>query len=266
MQKSIVIIIEINISYYLFWYILWKLNYELKAKLLIMKRLKLFAPVLLLFLATGWGLAQNKPITTKDIKKKVEVHKSVAILPINFFKKTYDQMPDGITEEVIAEGEAEKGLVFQNKFYETVTRKYRKQAYTWMPVEETNAKLKEKGYRLDALQDVAMSDLAARLGVDAVVSGIVETPKFVLPYSRGSEKQPMGKIYGLEGSGTYIVFFIHLAGSSASAGAPGVSGSSEGDPPIWQWRIKMNGSFKNPEKMMEIVFKNYLSEKFPYKY
>jgi len=54
MQKSIVVIIEINIGYYLFCYILWKLNYELKAKLLIMKRLKLFAPVLLLFLATGW--------------------------------------------------------------------------------------------------------------------------------------------------------------------------------------------------------------------
>ncbi len=232
-----------------------------------MKRLKLFAPVLLLLLATSWGSSQNKPITTKDIKNKVAVHKSVAILPINFFKKTYDEMPDGVTEEIMAEGEAEKGLIFQNKFYETVTKKSHKQSYTWMPVEETNANLKEKGYQLDALQDVAMSDLAARLGVDAVVSGIVETPKFVLPYSRGSEKQPMGKVYGLQGSGTYIVFFIHLAGSSAAAGAPGeAASSSEGDPPIWQWRIKMNGSFKNPDKMMEIVFKNYLSERFPYKY
>jgi len=231
-----------------------------------MKPLKLFAPVLLLFLVTGWGLAQNKPITLNDIKQKVAMHKNIAILPINFFKKTYDQMPEGVTEEMIAEGEAEKGLIFQRKLYETVIKKYKKKSYTWMPVEETNAKLKEKGYHVDALENVSKSDLAARLGVDAVVSGIVETPKFVLPYSRGSEKPPIGKIHGLQGSGTYIIFFIHEAGSSASAGAPGVSGSSDGDPPIWQWRIKMNGSFKNPDKMMEIVFKNYLSDRFPYKY
>ena len=231
-----------------------------------MKRLKLFTLVLVLFLTTGWGLAQNKPITSTDIKQKVAMHKSVAILPINFFEKTYDQLPEGVTEDMIAEGEAEKGLIFQQELYETVIKKYKKKSYTWMPVEETNAKLKEKGYQLDALENVSKSDLAARIGVDAVVSGIVETPKFVLPYSRGSEKPPIGKIHGLQGSGTYIVFFIHEAGSSASAGAPGVSGSSEGDPPIWQWRIKMNGTFKNPQKMMEIVFKNYLSERFPYKY
>jgi len=44
-------------------------------------------------------------------------------------------------------------LIFQRKLYETVIKKYKKKSYTWMPVEETNAKLKEKGYHVDALEN-----------------------------------------------------------------------------------------------------------------
>lgn len=139
--------------------------------------------------------------------------------------------------------EKEKGLAMQSYLHEKLIKKSKKYPYQWKSIEEVNN-------NFDNTQ--SLSTLAKSMGVDAIVIGVIETPKIILPDDMGGEVMANKKnIYGLSGSGTYVVMTIHTPDS---------------DDPIWKWKIKLNGTFKNTELMINTLAKNYISEKFPYKF
>lgn len=185
----------------------------------------------------------QKMISVPDVKNIVKTHKSVALVPFTFAKKEYKELPDGVTEDIIAKSEKEKGLSLQMYVHERLSKKNGKYPYQWISIEDANKNVGE---------GLSGSALAKALGVDAVVTSVVETPKMILPDDQGGEKMMKGgSVYGVSGSSTFVVMTIHTADS---------------EEPIWKWKLKLNGSFKNTKLMGATLSKNYLADKFPYKF
>lgn len=185
----------------------------------------------------------QKIVSIDDLKNIVKTHKSVALVPFTFAKKEYSELPDGVTEEIIAKSELEKGLSLQMYVHERLAKKNGKYPYQWISIEDAN---KSDG------EELSGSALAKALGVDAVVTAVVETPKIILPDDQGGEKMMKGKhVYGVSGSNTFVIMTIYTADS---------------EEPIWKWKLKLNGSFKNTKLMAATLAKNYLADKFPYKF
>lgn len=198
--------------------------------------------VILLLTMTSITYGQKstqKYVSIDDLKNVVKTHKSVALLPFTFAKKEYSELPDGITEEIITKSESEKGLSLQMYVHERLAKKNGKKPYSWISIQDTNK---------DVGEGLSGSALAKALGVDAVVTSVVETPKVIIPDEEGGERMMKGSIGG---SNTFVIMTIHTADS---------------EEPIWKWKLKMNGSFKNTKLMAATLCKNYLADKFPYKF
>ena len=202
--------------------------------------------VILLLATTSITYGQKstqKIVSIDDLKNVVKTHKSVALVPFTFAKKEYSELPDGVTEEIIANSETEKGLSIQMYVHERLAKKNGKYPYQWVSIADANKSVGE---------GLSGSALAKALGVDAVVTSVIETPKIILPDDQGGEQMMKGgNVYGVSGSNTFVVMSIHTADS---------------EEPIWKWKLKMNGSFKNTKLMAATLCKNYLADKFPYKF
>lgn len=213
---------------------------------------KIVISTIALLLGLNLAMSQGKPDRVKNYKDKAEAHKRIALLPFQFEKKEYKSYPPDVTAETIAEGEKEKGLAFQQLLYEEFSKKGPKHGHEWLAPEKLNATLAENGIDIMNIAPEDLDKIANILDVDAVVYSKVETPKVILPDSKGSEMMwDDSNLYGLSGSGTYVNMAIKEKGDAD---------------PYWKWRIKFNGSFKNPKLMTNILEKNYLHDYFPYKY
>jgi|GEM_PF-4303725 len=185
----------------------------------------------------------QKYVSIDDLKNVVKTHKSVALVPFTFAKKEYSELPDGITKEIIAKSETEKGLSLQMYVHERLAKKNGKYPYQWISIADANK---------DVAEGLSGSALAKALGVDAVVTSVIETPKIILPDDQGGEQMMKGgNVHGVSGSNTFVIMTIYTADS---------------EEPIWKWKLKMNGSFKNTKLMAATLAKNYLADKFPYKF
>jgi len=185
----------------------------------------------------------KKYVSIDGLKNVVKTHKSVALLPFTFAKKEYSELPDGITEEIIAKSEKEKALSLQMYVHERLAKKNGKYPYQWISIEDANK---------DVGEGLSGSALAKALGVDAVVTSVIETPKAIIPDDQGGEYMMKGgNVYGLSGTSTFIIMTIYTADS---------------EEPIWKWKLKLNGTFKNTKLIAATLCKNYLADKFPYKF
>ena len=185
----------------------------------------------------------KKMVSIDDLKNVVKTHKSVALVPFTFAKKEYSNLPDGVTEEIIAESEKKKGLELQGYVHERLAKKNGKYPYQWISIEDANKEVEE---------GLSGSALAKALGVDAVVTSEVQTPKVIIPDDQGSEYMPKGdNVYGLSGTSTFVIMTIYVADS---------------EEPIWKWKLKLNGNFGNAKLVAATLAKNYMADKFPYKF
>jgi hypothetical protein len=180
----------------------------------------------------------QKIISADGLKDMVKTHEKVALLPFTFAEKEYSALPDGITDEIVAKSELEKGLSLQMYVHERLAKKNGKRPYQWISIEDTNKHMDE---------DLSGSAIAKALGVDAVVTSVVETSKIIIPDEAGGEYTKRG----IGGTDTFVVMAIYTADSEEA---------------IWKWKLKMNGSFKNTKLMAATLAKNYLADKFPYKF
>ena len=215
------------------------------------KTVALYLSVLLL--STGTMFGQKPDYRVKNYKDKASKHKKIALLPFQFAKKEYNSLPEGITEEIIASGEREKGLEFQQLLFEELSKKGKKYGHEWLSPEKLNAALVENGYDIMDLKAEDATKLCEVLGVDALVHSNVETYKLIVTSEKGSEIkwEDTRTLYGLSGNATYVNMIIQ---------------AKEDSEPYWRWKIKFNGHFKSPKLMISILEKNYIHDYFPYKY
>jgi hypothetical protein len=101
-------------------------------------------------------------------------HKTVAVLP---FKVVIDSkhLPKNVTPEMINDSEREEALEFQRQLYARFLQRAGEGEYRvgFQDIDMTNALLARAGWTPDSLAIHTKTEVAAVLGVDALVSGTV---------------------------------------------------------------------------------------------
>jgi hypothetical protein len=103
-----------------------------------------------------------------------KTHKVLAILP---FKVSIDMkhLPKSMTVEMVRESEKEEAVEFQRQFYSRLLQKSAEEGYTvgFQDVDQTNALMARAGWSPESLATHTKAELAAVLGVEAILSGSV---------------------------------------------------------------------------------------------
>lgn len=132
--------------------------------------LRVSALLLPLLVATGWAAAQMyKNPQFAELSKD---HKLVAVLPFRVSIDTKN-LSKNTTLEMVRKAEQEESLEFQRQLYARFLQRAQAGEYTvgFQDVDQTNALLLRSGMALDSLAFRTRDEIAAVLGVQALVSG-----------------------------------------------------------------------------------------------
>lgn len=210
-----------------------------------MKKITLFIGFLF-FMAVVEAQVYESP-KLKDIKKE---HKTLAFLPFQVVSKS-SSLPKDMTEAQLAEEQERKGFEVQNSTYNYfLMRAGRKMNFsvTFQDVEKTNALLKKSEIDFENIKTIEKDSLCRLLGVDAVISGKLQTEKAM----------SVGGAYALKA----------LTGIGFSTGEAEIEisifGKEAGDL-LWKYMHSMSASYYNkPDDLIDNLM-NKASKKFPYK-
>ncbi|AZI32628.1 hypothetical protein [Kaistella carnis] len=117
-------------------------------------------------------IAQKQIFESPKLAEKIAEQKTVAIIP---FEVTinYKKQPKNFSAEANKEQERKMSESIQSSMYTFLLRKRDKYSVAFQDVDKTNILLKRAGL-LDKLDETTKDELAAVLGVDAVVGGNYE--------------------------------------------------------------------------------------------
>lgn len=136
----------------------------------------------LLFAASAFAGAQR--YTHPDFAALARDHKAIAILP---FKVTISAKNAGknVTPEMLRESEQQESQEFQRQLYARFLQRASAGEYTvsFQDVDQTNVLLQRAGWSADSLLVHTKEEIAAVLGVDALVSGSIRMAR---PTSTGT--------------------------------------------------------------------------------
>ncbi|MEM9686901.1 MAG: hypothetical protein AAF934_08260 [Bacteroidota bacterium] len=153
----------------------------------------------LLFLFTmALSFGQTNLYEHPNFKRVAETHQTIAILPFKAIVKLRPKQMKDMSEEQLKKMEADEGLAVQNALHSWFLKR-KKQGKTDKDVQEpsrTNALLKKNEIDMSTIDAYTLEELAALLGVDAVISGTLKTNK---PMSEGASAA-LGLLVGFWGS------------------------------------------------------------------
>ncbi|MDN3605889.1 hypothetical protein [Kaistella yonginensis] len=118
------------------------------------------------------AIAQKQIFEAPKLSEKIAAQKTVAIIP---FEVTinYKKQPKNFSAEANKEQERKMSQSIQASMYTFLLRKRDKYSVSFQDVDKTNILLKRAGL-LDKLDETTKDELAAILGVDAIVGGNYE--------------------------------------------------------------------------------------------
>jgi len=134
---------------------------------------------LLLFIVTMLSAQRRASFTHPDFEEITAAHKKVAILPIDRRIAMRPNELKYITPEELKEMERESGIQVQSTLESYFLNKKRRKGYQVkiQNVQETNRTLRVNNIEIDSLVNWSTSELCNLLGVDAIISGTMNTRK-----------------------------------------------------------------------------------------
>ncbi|MEQ9440252.1 MAG: hypothetical protein RIG62_14455 [Cyclobacteriaceae bacterium] len=134
-------------------------------------------------------------------------HRTVAIIPFKAVIKLRPKDMADMAAEDLARMEQQEGESVQSALYGYFLKRQGKDDYrvAFQDISKTNALLAKNGITHDVLSEYTMSELAGMLGVDAVISGRLESNK---PISEGAAValSLLVGVYGPTNSGKVSIF------------------------------------------------------------
>ncbi len=161
----------------------------------------------LLFTACSTATIYTKP----EFTTITDTHKSVAILPFIVNIDSKHQSKE-FTLEVAKKSERDEALMFQQQIYSQFLKRQAQGKYTveFQDADHTNTLLAQSGITYENISSYTKSDIAHKLGVDAVISGTIRRSK---PISSGSAIA-LGVLFGTWGSTNRVDITINLHNGS----------------------------------------------------
>ncbi len=198
----------------------------------------------LLFTACSTATIYTKP----EFTTITDTHKSVAILPFIVNIDSKHQSKE-FTLEVAKKSERDEALMFQQQIYSQFLKRQAQGKYTveFQDADHTNTLLAQSGITYENISSYTKSDIAHKLGVDAVISGTIRRSK---PISSGSAIA-LGVLFGTWGSTNRVDITINLHNGS-------------NNDLLWKYDHQASGSIgSSPEELAKSLM-NSISKKFPY--
>lgn len=144
--------------------------------------------ITLLFCLAFIVLSCNRKVSSSDSPSKTFHRKKVAILPFQIHN-TIDELPEGITIDMVDIAERDKCKIIQLHLYRYLLREYAKsdRKVQLQHRDRTNEILKERGLTYEDIFELPKNKLARILKVDALLYGHVYQSKKKLTLD-GKEK------------------------------------------------------------------------------
>jgi len=185
--------------------------------------------------------------TAEEFSTYQEEHKIVAILPYSVHIEL-KKLPEGTTEADIREMESDEGLMFQRILYGQFLEQYSKRRYTveFQDIDKTNTLLTRSDIDFGNMTKYTKDELAAVLGVDALISGHIKRDK---PMSTAAA------IWSTVLIGVGNTNQVHVS-MAVHDGATGKL--------LWSYDNDVGGGLgSSPEKLAKSLM-DQISKKFPY--
>jgi hypothetical protein len=201
------------------------------------------------FLVATLLMACPKIYKAPEFDAALAKHKTVAILPADVSIKLRPNEMKKTTTEQLNDMAAKTGYAIQDKMYSWFLRRSDKYNYTvtFQDVTRTNALLKQAGIDYSNLDAKDRTELAALLGVDAVLQNRSSMDK---PMSDGAAVA-LGVVFGVWGSTNQVQTTINIH--------DGKSGSL-----LWKYDYLATGSVgSSADNLVNALMRN-ASKKFPY--
>jgi|GEM_PF-2150417 len=218
-----------------------------------MKKLLIFTGFLILAFTINLN-AQRKPFKAKDLKTVIKSHQSFAILPFDVIVDA-KKMPEGITAEMLKEGEIEKGFELQSTLYSKIVRKLRRKDLDIQDVDETNRILMKNGISSETILNYSPEELADLLNVDGIFKNKAKTiepltskEKTIAQVKNAASKFLLGFGMG-EKSKAKITFRLYNGQDSKL---------------LWSWENDVKGGITNADDAIEGLVHIFVN-KNPYK-
>ncbi|NOT50543.1 MAG: hypothetical protein HOP10_04625 [Chitinophagaceae bacterium] len=190
-----------------------------------------------------------KIYTSSEFDTALAKHKTVAILPADVSTRLRPNESKKVTAEQLASMNEKTGFAIQDKMYSWFLRRSEKFEYTvtFQDVTKTNATLKKAGISYDDLASKDRTELAALLGVDAILQNRTSLDK---PMSDGAAVA-VGVIFGVWGNTNSAQTTINIH--------DGRSGDL-----LWKYDYQASGSIgSSADNLVNALMRN-ASKKFPY--
>lgn len=187
--------------------------------------------------------------TATEFDAALATHKTVAILPSEVLIKLRPNEAKKVTPEQLAEISEKTGFDIQDKMYSWFLRRSEKFSYTvaFQDITKTNSLLKKAGISYADLASRDRAELAALLGVDAVLQNRSTMDK---PMSEGAAVA-IGVVFGVWGATNNVQTTINIHDGKTSN-------------LLWKYDYEVSGSVgSSPDRMVNALMRN-ASKKFPY--
>jgi hypothetical protein len=198
-----------------------------------------------LFTACSTATIYTKP----EFTNVTSTHKTVAILPFIVNIDSKHQSKE-FTPEIAKKSERDEAYLFQQQIFSQFLKRQSQGKYTveFQDTDQTNTLLSQSGITYDNISSYTKSDIAHKLGVDAVISGTIRRSK---PMSSGSAIA-LGVLFGAWGSTNRVDITINLHNGTNSD-------------LLWKYDHQASGSIgSSPEELAKSLM-NSISKKFPYR-
>lgn len=203
--------------------------------------------VLSLFLfCTGCG---PSIFLAQDFRSYAPKHKTVAILPASVTIELRPNQARNTSAEQLHDMQQKSGVDFQEQIYAWLLRRQQQKAYTvqFQDVMQTNALLRKANLSADDMRTHSAQELAALLGVDAVLTTSVRTSK------------PMS-----DGAAVAVGLLVGAWGATNQANITVNINEAQGGKLLWKYDYVAAGSvFSSPANVVNALMRN-ASRKFPY--
>ena len=212
-----------------------------------MKNLSLLILILFFSFTNSQVFDNTKQIySDPNLKEKIALQKNVAILPFDV-KITYRKQPKNFNLEANREQEKTMASTVQSAMYTFLLRKRENYSVTFQDVEKTNVLLRRAGM-LDKLDEFTKDEIAAQLGVDAVLGGKFEVEQSKSEAAAIASAVVFGGFGGKTGTSTLTL---------------NVAEAETGDT-IWRFFKTMNdGIMTSTDDVIERMMRK-VSRNFPY--
>ena len=211
--------------------------------------LKVFISLFISVLAVTVSAQSKAVYVNPKFYSKAKDHKKIAVIPFTVQLGLRPKEREKITDEQFIEMQRNEGLAAQSALVSWFLKKQNRQGYDleFQDVKTTNALLMKAGMDINNLSSNTPDEIAAALGVDGIMGGMVKTSK---PLSDGASIA-MGALIGFYGSTNSGNISITL-------------NDGDGGDLLWKYDNDLSGSLGSDMDAIMDALMRKAARKFPY--